>query len=374
MPPSDAVPVAPLLWLLLVVLTLVLYMTLDGFDLGIGMLLPFQRDREQRRAMIELVATVWDGNESWLVLLGVALFGGFPLAYAAALPALYVPVILMLLALIARGVAFEFSAQYDHYVRAWGDAFAVGSALAALCQGLALGALFGGLHAAIGGEAVGVGPFDFLSPYSLLVALLVMALYALAGAGWLVDKTAGDLRAHAATAGRIAGGLVAVLLLAVLAATPVVSPIARAPHTAGQIVLAATLLLLAVLGLGVAFATVGARHGLLPFLAAAGSLAALDLGAAAVAYPFLVPGALTLWQAAAPRTTYTLLLGGVALCIPVILAYSAYAYYVFRGPATVGVRASVPVGAPIEHAAPLPPAAPSADGTRTAPAPAEGRR
>ena len=357
MPPSDAVPVAPLLWLLLVVLTLVLYMTLDGFDLGIGMLLPFQRDREQRRAMIELVATVWDGNESWLVLLGVALFGGFPLAYAAALPALYVPVILMLLALIARGVAFEFGAQYDHYVRAWGDAFAVGSALAALCQGLALGALFGGLHAAIGGEAV--GPFDFLSPYSLLVGLLVMALYALAGAGWLVDKTAGDLRAHAATAGRIAGGLVAVLLLAVLAATPVVSPIARAPHTAGQIVLAATLLLLAVLGLGVAFATLGARHGPLPFLAAAGSLAALDLGAAAVAYPFLVPGALTLWQAAAPRTTYTLLLGGVALCIPVILAYSAYAYYVFRGPATVGEWSA---------------AAPSADGTRTAPAPAEGRR
>jgi cytochrome d ubiquinol oxidase subunit II len=333
MPQPDAVRVAPLLWLLLVVLSLVLYMTLDGFDLGIGLLLPFQRDPGHRRAMIDLVATVWDGNESWLVLLGVALFAGFPLAYATAMPALYVPVTVMLLALLARGAAFEFSSQCGHFVRAWGDAFAVASAVAALCQGLALGAVLGGLRGATEGGAV--GPFDFLSPYSLLVALLVMALYALAGAGWVVDKARGELCAHAGIAGRIAGGLVAVLLLAALAATPVVSPVAHAPHAAGPIVLAATLLVLALLGLGVAFGTLDGRHGAVPFLAAVGTLAALDLGAVAVAYPFLVPGALTLWQAAAPPNTYNLLLGGVALCVPVTLAYSAYAYYVFRGPSVI---------------------------------------
>jgi len=340
MPQSDAVPVAPLLWLLLVVLSLVFYMTLDGFDLGIGLLLPFQRDPAQRRAMIDLVATVWDGNESWLVLLGVALFAGFPLVYATAMPTLYVPMTVMLLALLARGAAFEFSSQCGHLVRAWGDAFAVASAVAALCQGLALGAVLGGLTGAIGGGPV--GPFDFLSPYSLLIALLVMALYALAGAGWVVHKACGDLRAHAGISGRIAGGLVAIVLLAALAATPVVSPIAHAPHAAGPIVLAAALLLLALLGLGAAFATLDGRHGSAAFLAAAGTLAALDLGAVAVAYPYLVPGVLTLWQAAAPPNTYNLLLDGVALCVPVTLAYNAYAYYVFRGPAIVEASAAVP--------------------------------
>jgi cytochrome d ubiquinol oxidase subunit II len=375
MPQSDAAPVAPLLWLLLIVLSLVLYMTLDGFDLGIGLLLPFQRDPAHRRAMIELVATVWDGNESWLVLLGVALFAGFPLAYATAMPALYVPVTVMLLALLARGAAFEFSSQCGHLMRAWGHVFAAASALAVLCQGLALGAVLGGLRRAIGGGVV--GPFDFLSPYSVLVALLVMALYALAGAGWMVDKARGELRAHAGTAGRIAGGLVAVLLLAALAATPVVSPIAHAAHAAGPIVLAATLLLLALLGLGVAFATLDGRHGAVPFLAAAGTLAALDLGAVAVAYPFLLPGALTLWQAAAPPNTYNLLLGGVALCVPVTLAYSAYAYYVFRGPAVVEAGAAAAPGAtfvdgPGQKAHPMPTAGLSRNGA-TPPASTGGR-
>ena len=359
------VPVAPLLWLLLIVLSLVLYMTLDGFDLGIGMLLPFQRDPAHRRAMIELVATVWDGNESWLVLLGVALFAGFPLAYANALPALYVPVIVMLLALLARGAAFEFSSQCGHLVRAWGDTFAVASAVAALCQGLALGAVLGGLTGAIGGGAV--RPFDFLSPYSLLIALLVMALYALAGAGWMVDRAGGEVRSHAGIAGRIAGGVVAVLLLAALAITPIVSPIAHTPHADGPIVLAFTLLLLALLGLGVAFATLDGRHGSVPFLAAVGTLAALDLGAVAVAYPFLLPGALTLWQAAAPPSTYNLLLGGVALCVPVTLAYTAYAYFVFRGPAVAEARAAAAPGAtfvdgPFQGTEPVPTAGPSRNG------------
>src|SRR5690606_23211411 len=183
----------PYIWAGLLVLAVFMYVLLDGFDLGLGILFPFAPEDEDRDVMMNSVAPVWDGNETWLVLGGGGLFAAFPKAYAALMPALYIPIILMLLALIFRGVAFEFRHQGRAAGRRWWTiAFAAGSIVAAIAQGLVLGGFIQGVRLGPDGGFAG-GPFDWLTPFSLLVAVSLVAGYALLGAAWLVFKTQGEL-------------------------------------------------------------------------------------------------------------------------------------------------------------------------------------
>ncbi len=289
MTPS-APSIGAFLWLLVILFSLMLYVVLDGYDLGVGVLLLFERDDTRSKAMMELIATSWDGNESWLVLVGMGLFAGFPLAYSTLLPALYVPVILMLLALIFRGVSFEFQAQARVYRRGPSRAFAVGS----LVDGIPV----------TGGHFSGT-PFGFLQGFSLLTGVLFVCLYSLTGASWLNDKTVGALAARAKQQGRIFVVVVAMLLVVTMILAPLSSPVfARTLNTQLFFVIGAT------------------------FLAALLSLLVIN-------YPYLVPPSVTIWQAASPSLTVDFLLIAVFFCIPIVLGYNAFAYYVFRGKFTL---------------------------------------
>src|SRR5947209_29991 len=204
----------PVIWAAVIGAAVALYVVLDGFDLGIGILFPFTREDRERDQMIASIAPFWDGNETWLVLGGGGLWAAFPKAYAVIMPALYLPVIVMLLGLIFRGVAFEFRTVADTSKKYWTFAFAAGSTLAAFCQGLILGGLIQGIRVENG--AFGGGAFDFATPFALLCGLGVVAGYALLGACWLTMKTEGK-------AAERARGHAKILLLAVLAFMAIVS-------------------------------------------------------------------------------------------------------------------------------------------------------
>lgn len=242
MTPS-ALPIGAFLWLLVVLFSLMLYVVLDGYDLGVGVLLLFAHGDQHRKEMIELIATSWDGNESWLVLVGMGLFAGFPAAYSTLLPALYAPIILMLLALIFRGVSFEFQAQARGYRRGWGRAFAVGSLVAAFCQGVIFGSLVEGIPVTAGhfsGTA-----FGFLQGFSLLTGVLFVCLYSLTGASWLNDKTAGALAASMKQKGRILAVVVTILYVVTMILAPLTSQVfARTLNTQLFFVIGATFLAL----------------------------------------------------------------------------------------------------------------------------------
>lgn len=321
--------IAPLLLLGVVFVSLLLYMVLDGFDLGVGTLALAECDDESSHEMVESIATVWDGNESWLVLVGSALFAGFPLAYGTVLPALYVPLVVMLLALIFRGVSFEFQAQHEGYDRRWGLAFSAGSVLAAFAQGVALGGFLQGIPVT-DGRFVG-GALDFLSPFSVLVGVLVTALYSLSGACWLVYKTHGNLLADSRRKGRALAISCTALLPVTLAAVAIWSPVAGNALSGGRLPLVAGAVVVAFAGLLGAYATLGGRDDAVPLVCASVALAALVVGGAVAAYPYLVPPGITFAEAAAPTSSALLMLAVVGPLIPVTVAYNAYAYWIFRG-------------------------------------------
>ena len=325
----------PLIWAAIIAVAVLLYVLLDGFDLGIGILFPFATPRE-RDVMMESIAPVWDGNETWLVLGGGGLFAAFPLAYAAIMPALYLPIVLMLLALILRGVAFEF--RHHGRVRGkafWTAAFAGGSLAATLAQGLVLGGFIQGVT--LKGGAFAGGPFDWLTPYSLLVAVGVVAGYALLGAGWLIWRTEGDLQAKARRWGGIAAAATAGLLAAVSLATLVVHPriAARWGFADGTFDLATLLPLLPIplIGLaGLAVVAWGLRGRQATALLGA-YLVFLSgyLGLAAGFFPYIVPYGMDFRAAANADNALALMLVGVTILLPAILGYTVWVYWLFRG-------------------------------------------
>jgi cytochrome d ubiquinol oxidase subunit II len=327
----------PLIMAGVLAVAVLLYVLLDGFDLGVGILFPFARSPADRDLMMSAIAPVWDGNETWLVMGGGGLLAAFPTAYAVIMPALYIPVMLMLFALILRGVAFEFRLHGRRGgKRFWTAAFAGGSLVAAIAQGLIVGGFIQGI--AVRDGAFSGGPLDWLTPYSALTALGLVAGYALLGSTWLIAKTEdelhGDARRWAWTAGAAVALGLAVVSLATLSVHPQIA--ARWGYAAGRIDWSRALPLapapiLGLVGLGVLVLGLRARLHILPFAGAALVFLSGYLGLAADFFPYVVPYALTFRQAASADNALALILGGVVVLLPAILGYTVFVYWLFRG-------------------------------------------
>ena len=318
------------IWAFIIAFAVFAYVVMDGFDLGIGILFPtFDVGRERDRAM-NSIAPVWDGNETWLVLGGGGLFAAFPLAYAVILPATYPLIIAMLLGLVFRGVAFEYRWRDPGHRRLWDAAFTGGSLVAAMAQGMTLGALLQGIE--VVDRAYAGSWFDWLTPYTLLCGLGVVAGYALLGSTWLIWKLDGPGQAHA----RKLALRSAVATIVLMGAVSLYNVFLNAEYaerwlTAPEIYFAAPVpILTAIIALSMIQAIRKARNSK-PFWL---SIALFFFGMAGLGvtmWPYVVPPGVTIWDAAAPERSQVFMLIGVAITLPLIIAYTAWAYWVFRG-------------------------------------------
>jgi cytochrome d ubiquinol oxidase subunit II len=328
----------PWIWALLIAVAVFAYVVLDGFDLGIGILFPAVHGQAERDVMVNSVAPVWDGNETWLVMGGGGLFAVFPLAYAILLPALYMPLTLMLLALIFRGVAFEmrFRSRNDREQRRWDRSFVGGSYVAAFCQGVALGGFIQGIK--VSGRAYGGGWWDWLTPFSLMTGVALVVGYGLLGACWLIWKTEGELQARFRhLAARLAWATLA-FIGAVSLAMLVISAPFRArwltlPDAAGAVLTPLLLLALA----WAFFSALKRKKEVSPFLCALGFFLLSYVGLGVSVWPMMIPPGVSIQAAAAPPATQAFLLWGAAVLIPLILVYTGFVYWLFRGKVQVGV-------------------------------------
>jgi cytochrome bd ubiquinol oxidase subunit II len=320
----------PVIWAALIGTAVALYVILDGFDLGTGILFPFARNERERDQMMASIAPFWDGNETWLVLGGGGLWVAFPHAYAIIMPALYLPVIVMLLALVFRGVSFEFRAVADTSKKYWNFAFAAGSTLAAFCQGLILAGLIQGIDVEDG--AFAGGSFDWARPFAFLCGLGVVAGYALLGATWLVLKTEGAVAERARRHAKELLIVVMVFMAAVSLWTPLAFPDIRerwfsVPNIYRLWPVPLLTLLIAVM----AWRWLGERRDVLPFLAAIALFLLGYLGLVISTFPYIVPGVMTVWDAAAAPASQIFLLLGTVFLLPIILGYYGFIYWLFHG-------------------------------------------
>jgi cytochrome d ubiquinol oxidase subunit II len=332
-------------WMFFVVMALAMYIVLDGYDLGIGVLTLFERDDRRKREMHELVSWLWDGNESWLVWIALSIWSGLPLVTGIALPALYVPLIIMLWSLIARGVSLELIGRYDRWPPLWGRVFGISSLLAAFCQGAAFGGLIAGfdLHH---GSFVG-GPFAFLHDgYAVLTGLTAVALYVLAGCAMLYARTDGEIQRRAARSGRMAAVALAVGTAASWLLAPVAGPVTLDAGAAARLpiwIIGAAILVGGLVVALRAFSTAPvAATARRPVYAVLATYAGGLVIAGGLLYPTLVPPDITVHQAASPHTALLFLTIAACLIVPIILTYQLYGYWVFRGklhaPQEVGAR------------------------------------
>ncbi|HEX2941163.1 MAG TPA: cytochrome d ubiquinol oxidase subunit II [Rhodopila sp.] len=322
----DLVPI----WTFILGIGVFFYVLLDGFDLGVGILYGFAPEND-RGLVMNSISPIWDGNETWLILGGVGLFAAFPLAYAIIIPAIYFPVLMMLLALVFRGVAFEFRFKRPALRRFWDRAFFVGSAVATFAQGVVLGTYIQGFQ--VTGRVFTGTSFDWLRPFPLLTGVALMFGYSLLGAGWLIMKTESELQSWARDAGRIAllGVLAAVGIVSIW--TPLTDPDIAArwfswPNIAFLIPIPIITLVIA---WGEWLALDHLRHEVAPFIGALGIFLMSYIGIVVSLWPMIVPHHYTLWQAASDQSTQAFLLIGTLFLLPVILMYTAWSYWVFRG-------------------------------------------
>jgi cytochrome d ubiquinol oxidase subunit II len=317
------------IWTVILGLGIFIYVALDGFDLGVGMLHGLLPAADAETAM-NSVGPFWDGNETWLILGGVGLLAAFPLAFAIIIPAVYFPIMIMLLALVFRGVAFEFRFKSPRVRRFWDLAFCGGSTVATFAQGLVLGSFIQGFK--VQGRVFAGSSFDFATPFSFLTGVALVFGYALLGAGWLVMKTEGSLQAWSRRAGRICLLGVAVCIALVSVWTPLASGAIAHRWFAWPNIAFLAPLPVATLGVGFyAWRALGRDGDLQPFLASVALFALSFLGVAISLWPMIVPGRYTLWQAASPPSTQAFLLVGTLVLLPVVLFYTAWSYWVFRG-------------------------------------------
>ncbi len=319
-----------LIWAGLIAFAILAYVVLDGFDLGVGILFPYVPGAQNRDQMMNSVAPLWDGNETWLILGGGGLYAVFPLVYAILMPALYIPIFLMLFGLIFRGVAFEFRWKVSGKRNFWDVAFAGGSTVAAFAQGLVLGGVIQGVQ--IEGRGYAGGAWDWLTPFSLLTGLAVVAGYALLGATWLIMKGNGDVYDRAKRFSNRLVWVVLGLIVVVSIWTPMLhSHFAQKWFSWPDLVytLAVPFLVLAAAW----FLLTGLKrdHSARPYLATVAIFVLSYIGLLMSFFPYMIPTSVTLWQAAAPDSSLKFLLVGTVFLIPIILTYTAYAYWVFRG-------------------------------------------
>ncbi|AZE49498.1 Cytochrome d ubiquinol oxidase subunit II [Pseudomonas chlororaphis] len=324
----------PLIWAVVIIFGIMMYVIMDGFDLGIGILFPFIKNHSDHDVMMNTVAPVWDGNETWLVLGGAALLGAFPLAYSVVLSALYLPLIFMLFGLIFRGVAFEFRFKAKEDKRhIWDKAFIGGSLVATFFQGVALGAFIDGIPV-VNHQYAG-GGLDWLTPFSLFCGLALIVAYALLGCTWLIMKTEGKLQEQMHDLARP----LALVLLAAIAIVSIWTPITHPEIAARWFTLpnlfwflpVPILVLVTTWGL---FKAVARNAHYTPFLL---TLVLIFLGYSGLGislWPNIVPPSISIWDAASPPQSQGFLLVGTLFIIPFILGYTFWSYYVFRGKVT----------------------------------------
>lgn len=320
----------PAIWAFVIAFAVFAYVVMDGFDLGVALLFPFCSQRHDRDVMMNSVAPVWDGNETWLILGGGGLFAAFPLAYGIVMPALYAPLVAMLLGLVLRGVAFEFRWRTERWKPVWDTAFTGGSLVAALAQGIALGALLQGVR--VEGRAYAGGWWDWLTPFSLLTGAAVVIGYGLLGATWLVMKTSGELQLRALRLARPLAALTLAAIVAVSLATPFLEGKYWQRWFAWPGIVLAAPVPIAVAGTALLlFRSLADGHDYKPFLLSLALFLFCFAGLGISIWPDIVPGRVTIHQAAAPESSQVFALVGVLILVPIILVYTAYAYWVFRG-------------------------------------------
>jgi len=336
-------PLLPVAWAGIMAFVILAYVVLDGFDLGVGILFAVERDKPSRDVMVNTIAPLWDGNETWLVLGGSGLYGAFPVAYSVILPAFYPLIMLMVLGLIFRGVAFEyrFRAHTESHREGWDYAFLGGSLVAAFCQGAILGALLHGIRSANGQFAGGI--FDWLAPFPLFCGLAVVVGYSMLGASWLYWRTGGALqermRGHARRLGIAMIGLIGIVSLW----SPFLDASFFHRWFAWPGILATALAPIAVAILAfIYFRDLGTgrprARDELPFACTLGLFVVCFLGLGYSIFPLIVPPSITIWAAASPASSQIFLIVGTVILIPVILAYNLFAYWVFRGKVEPGAH------------------------------------
>jgi len=320
-----------LIWAIIILFGIMMYVIMDGFDLGIGILYPFFAGKDDRDVMMNTVAPVWDGNETWLVLGGAGLLAAFPLAYAVVLSALYLPLILMLIGLVFRGVAFEFRFKArEHERHIWDKAFIGGSLLATFFQGVALGAYIKGIPVA--GRAYAGAALDWLSPFSVFTGVGLVVAYALLGSTWLIMKTSGKLQQRAIGITRRLVWVLLGVIIIISAWTPLADPrIAQRWFSFPNLVWFAPVPLLVALAAFLLLRALSLRQDVAPFVC---TLALVFLGYSGLGislWPNIIPPSVSIWEASGPPQSQGFALVGALLIIPVILMYTVWAYYVFRG-------------------------------------------
>ena len=321
-----------LIWALLIATGILIYVLLDGFDLGVGILFPYAPSNKCRDRMMNSIAPFWDGNETWLVLGGGGLFAAFPLAYSVLLPAFYVPIISMLLGLILRGVSFEFRFKAsDRSRRLWDISFHIGSLVAALSQGFILGAFVQGVK--VDGRNFSGGPFDWATGFSVLTAIALVFGYALLGSSWLIMKTEDKTQEWARKAATYSLILVGFFILLITLVMPTInSDIKHFWFNTNSFYFLMIFPLITLVFFFIIWRDLrGKRAENRPFFLSMGIFLMCYLGLGISFYPWIIPFHYTIWQAAAAGPGLSLMLVGVIPLLPLILAYTGYCYYIFRG-------------------------------------------
>ncbi|WP_078083801.1 cytochrome d ubiquinol oxidase subunit II [Microbulbifer mangrovi] len=320
----------PTIWAAILCFAVFAYVVMDGFDLGVGILFPALSPGEEKDQAINSIAPVWDGNETWLVMGGGGLLAVFPLAYSIILPATYPLMIAMLLGLVFRGAAFEFRWRDPRHRPLWDLVITVGSTVAAVAQGITIGALLQGIQ--VENNAYAGGWLDWLSPFSCLTGIAVAVGYSLLGATWLIIKTEGSCQRHARRLAFRLGLLTVLALGAVSAATPFLYyEYWRRWFEMPQVLLTAQVPLLVAICTGLFFWSLRKGREVLPFLMALALFLLGFIGLCISIFPYMVPRSITIWDAAAPHSSQLFMLVGAVFIIPLILAYTGWAYWVFRG-------------------------------------------
>jgi cytochrome bd ubiquinol oxidase subunit II len=322
----------PLLFALVLAFAVAMYVVMDGFDLGIGILFPLAPEDADRDTMMNSIAPIWDGNETWLVMGGVLLLGAFPVAYSTLLPAFYVPLMAMLFALIFRGIAFEFRFRATRLRRLWDWSFAGGSTIAGFCQGLVLGGFIDGVP--VSGNVFTGTAWGFLSPFALACGFGLIAGYALLGAGWLIFKTEGGTATFARKIARPA--LIATLAFIVFISlwTPIThTTIEQRWFSVPNILFLWPVPLLTGFIAWRIWASIDGTREARTFLFSIALFLLALFGLGISLFPYAVPPSLTIWQAAASTPTLRFIGVGVVIILPITLAYLAYAHWIFRGKA-----------------------------------------